>query len=149
MRQLWIFLHLIAVVVWVGGMFFAHHCLRPAALALSPPQRLALMREALGRFLGYVSVALLALWASGLAMMIETGFAAAPPAWHAMTAVALLMTLIFAVIRLGRFAKFSRAVAASDWPAAGALLGSIRMLVVVNLWLGLFTIALATLGRLL
>lgn len=148
MRQLWIFLHLIAVVVWVGGMFFAHHCLRPAALGLSPPHRLALMRDALARFLDYVSVALIALWASGLAMMIETGFAAAPFAWHAMMAVALLMTLIFAVIRLDRFGRFSRAVAASDWPGAGALLAPIRKLVVVNLWLGVFTIALATLGRL-
>ena len=149
MRQLWIFLHLIAVVVWVGGMFFAHHCLRPAALALDPPHRLALMRAALGRFLGYVSVALLALWVSGLALMIDTGFAAAPVAWHAMMAVALLMTLIFGLIRLDRFPKFSAAVAASDWPVAGALLAPIRMLVVVNLWLGLFTIALATLGRLI
>lgn len=148
MRHFLIFLHLIAVVVWVGGMFFAHHCLRPAVLALAPPQRLALMQAVLARFFGYVAIALLVLWASGLAMMIETGFAAAPPTWHAMLGVALVMTVIFAVIRLDRFARFSSAVAASDWPAAGALLGAIRLLVLVNLWLGLFTIAIATLGRL-
>ncbi|NTV95532.1 MAG: hypothetical protein HGA75_08965, partial [Thiobacillus sp.] len=35
--------HVLATVVWVGGMFFAHQCLRPVVLAqLEPPQRLRL-----------------------------------------------------------------------------------------------------------
>jgi len=51
MTELWLFLHFAAVVVWIGGMVFAHFCLRPAALAtLQPPQRLPLMAAALGRF---------------------------------------------------------------------------------------------------
>ncbi len=46
-------LHLLAVVAWVGGMFFAHFCLRPAAVeVLEPPARLPLMLAALRRFLG-------------------------------------------------------------------------------------------------
>jgi uncharacterized membrane protein len=149
MRELMIFLHLTGVVVWVGGMFFAHLCLRPAALQLPPPQRLPLMAAALGRFFDYVTVALLLLWASGLAMMLQTGFARAPGAWHAMMAVALVMTVIFAVIRLLRFPRLRAGVAAGDWPAAGAALNGIRVLVVINLALGLLTIAIATLGRLL
>jgi len=44
-------LHVLASVIWVGGMFFAHQCLRPAAIAtLDPPQRLALWRAVFGRF---------------------------------------------------------------------------------------------------
>ncbi|MEX3526641.1 MAG: hypothetical protein VB143_04220 [Burkholderia sp.] len=31
-----LFLHLLAVAVWVGGMVFAHFCLRPALSDLSP-----------------------------------------------------------------------------------------------------------------
>ncbi len=149
MRQLWIFLHLISVVVWVGGMFFVHHCLRPAILSLAPPQRLALMRDTLSRFFSYVNVALLVLWASGLAMFVDTGFGAAPAAWHLMTTIAFVMSVVYAVIRVDRFPKFGAAVLAADWPAAAAVLGAIRLLVTVNLWLGLFTIAVATLGRLL
>ena len=35
-----IFLHVLAVVIWVGGMYFAHQMLRPvAADLLAPPQR--------------------------------------------------------------------------------------------------------------
>ena len=34
----------LAIVVWIGGMFFAHYCLRPAAAEkLSPEQRLPLL----------------------------------------------------------------------------------------------------------
>ncbi len=35
-------LHVLSAVVWVGGMFFAYLCLRPAAAALSTPERVAL-----------------------------------------------------------------------------------------------------------
>ena len=33
-------LHVLAVVLWVGGMAFAHFFLRPALATLEPPQRL-------------------------------------------------------------------------------------------------------------
>jgi uncharacterized membrane protein len=36
-------LHIFGAVVWVGGMFAIHACLRPALDALEPPQRLRLM----------------------------------------------------------------------------------------------------------
>ena len=49
------FVHLVAVSVWIGGMFFAHFCLRPAAFELLvPAQRLPLMVGALGRFFRWV-----------------------------------------------------------------------------------------------
>ena len=71
MTELWLFLHLVAVAVWIGGMVFAHFCLRPAALAtLAPPQRLPLMSAALGRFFALVGAALLLLWASGVALFV-------------------------------------------------------------------------------
>ena len=36
-------LHLVAAVIWVGGMFFAYMALRPAAATvLEPPARLQL-----------------------------------------------------------------------------------------------------------
>jgi len=149
MRELLLFLHLVGVVVWVGGMVFAHHCLRPAALQLPPPQRLPLMAAALDRFFALVALALVLLWVSGLAMIAPVGFAAAPWTWHAMMTVALLMTVIFGVIRLLRHPRLRARVAEGDWPAAAAALNGIRGLVVVNLGLGMLTIAIATLGRLI
>ena len=45
-------LHILAAVIWVGGMFFAYLCLRPAAQAvLEPEQRLTLWANTFDRFL--------------------------------------------------------------------------------------------------
>jgi uncharacterized membrane protein len=62
LRQLLIFLHLAGAIAWLGGMFFAHFCLRPAALeVLDPPKRLPLMAATFARFLPYTAVAVLTL----------------------------------------------------------------------------------------
>ena len=55
-RHLLLFFHLSAAVAWIGGMFFAYFCLRPAAAeTLQPPQRLPLWVEAFARFLPYTA----------------------------------------------------------------------------------------------
>jgi len=151
MTELWLFLHVAAVVVWIGGMVFAHFCLRPAALAtLQPPQRLPLMSAALGRFFTLVAVSLLLLWGSGLAMFAAMASSGGPPpmSWNLMAAIAAVMTLVFAVIALRLHPRMRGAVAAAEWPKAAAALDAIRRLVVLNLVLGFLTIAVATLGRL-
>ncbi|MCK7497690.1 MAG: DUF4149 domain-containing protein [Comamonadaceae bacterium] len=51
---------MLAVVVWVGGMFLMHFAVRPVAVAqLPPPQRLPLLAAILGRFFGWVTAAVL------------------------------------------------------------------------------------------
>ena len=89
-----LFIHLAGVVVWVGGMAFAHFCLRPAALALPPAQRLGLWRAVLGRFFRIVWVAIAVIVVSGFAMLLEVGFAQAPRSWHVMAAIGLLSPVI-------------------------------------------------------
>ena len=42
MTSLALALHVLGAVVWVGGMFAAYLCLRPAAGSLEPPLRLKL-----------------------------------------------------------------------------------------------------------
>jgi uncharacterized membrane protein len=37
--------HVQSVKVWIGGMVFAHFCLRPAVGHLDPPVRLRLMHD--------------------------------------------------------------------------------------------------------
>lgn len=149
MRSIWLFLHFSGVAVWIGGMVFAHFCLRPAAIAtLQPPQRVALTSAALGRFFGIVAASLVAIWASGIAMF--AGLAASgvrpPAAWTAMAGVAALMTAVFAFIVLRPYPRVRAAVAAGEAPKAAAALDSIRRYVALNLVLGFATIALATIG---
>jgi uncharacterized membrane protein len=147
MRSLLLFVHLIAVAVWVGGMFFVHFCLRPAAAeVLAPPQRLPLIVSALGRFFRWVAVAIGLLWISGLARMLEVGFADAPLAWHVMMTLGLVMTVLFGVIAHVVFPKVKALAVDGQFPEAAQRLVVVRHLVAVNLTLGVLTIAVAAFG---
>src|SRR6516165_2169196 len=64
-----VILHALSAVVWVGGMFFAHQALRPAAVVLEPGPRLLLWARVLGRFFAWVIGAVVLLLVSGLAMV--------------------------------------------------------------------------------
>jgi uncharacterized membrane protein len=146
MNRLLILLHLLAVIVWIGGMFFAHVCLRPVAAAqLPPPQRLPLLAAILGRFFVVVGGALVLLWGSGLVRFAQVG-AAVSANWLAMAGIAAVMTAILALIVFRFHRPMVAAVAASDWPRAGAAMNTIRQLVLTNLLLGVLTVAVAVLG---
>ena len=141
-------LHLMGVVVWIGGMFFAHLALRPAALALAPPVRLPLLAATLARFFPWAGVAVLAILASGgYLAMAAGGFRAAGPAVQAMTALGVVMVLVYAYIVAVPYRALRAAVAAPRWEPAGAAMATIRRLIGLNLALGLVTIAVAVLGR--
>ena len=43
-------LHVLSIMLWIGGMAFTLFFLRPAVAALEPPVRLRLMQDVLGRF---------------------------------------------------------------------------------------------------
>src|SRR5260370_33283088 len=90
-------LHALAAVVWVGGMFFAHQVLRPAAAALDPRPRLLLWSRVLGRFFAWVIAAILLLLASGYAMVFAVfgGFARIGLHGNLMQGGGILMMLLF------------------------------------------------------
>ena len=143
-----LFLHVLSVVVWVGGMFFAYMALRPvAASVLEPPQRLTLWAGVFGKFFPWVwaSVALILL--TGLQMLMKLGGAEAPHYAMTMLALGVTMMLIFAHVFFAPFKKLKRAVAEQNWKAGGAALAQIRMLIGINLSLGLLTIAVVFVGR--
>jgi len=141
-----LFAHLAGVILWVGGMAFAHFCLRPAALALPPAQRLPLWCGVLGRFFRVVWLAIGLIVGSGFAMLGATGFAQAPVAWHVMAGIGLVMVAVFASIWFGPWQALQQAVVAENWAGGAAALNRIRQRVGLNLLLGVFTVAVATLG---
>ena len=146
--NLTLLLHVLSVVVWVGGMFFAYMALRPvAASVLEPPQRLTLWAGVFGKFFPWVwaSVALILL--SGLHMLMKLGGAAAPNYALTMLVLGVVMMLIFAHVFFAPYKKLKRAVGEQDWKAGGAALGQIRKLIGINLSLGLLTIAVVFVGR--
>jgi uncharacterized membrane protein len=148
LRQLLIVLHLLAAFAWVGGMFFAYFCLRPAAAAvLDPPKRLPLWTATLSRFLHFSAVAVVVLFATGATLLAQVGMRQAPVGWHIMLALGLLMAAVFAYVYLVLFPRLRESCAASAWPQAAESLNSIRRLVALNLVLGLCVVVAAVSAR--
>ena len=143
----------LSIIVWIGGMVFAHFFLRPATLTLEPPQRVRLMHDVLQRFFAAVSVAVVVVLGSGLWMIGRVarqaaqagGSFAMPLDWTIMATLGLVMMALFGHIRFALFKRLQRAVAASDWATGGQALGSIRTLVGVNLALGVLIVAVTLL----
>jgi uncharacterized membrane protein len=142
-------LHVLAAVVWVGGMFFAYMVLRPSAGPLEPPSRLGLWQRVFSRFFPWVWASIVALLASGYAMLFLHfgGFAGAPPHINVMQATGILMLLLFLHLYFAPWRRFSRAVEAGASPDAAAALDQIRRIVAINLVLGLITVAVGASGR--
>jgi uncharacterized membrane protein len=141
--------HILGAVVWVGGMFAAYVCLRPAAGALEPPQRLALWRGFFAKFFPWVWVSVLLLLASGYWMLLTTfgGFKGAPLYINLMQTIGLVMIALYVWLFHGPWLKFKRAVDAQDWPSAAAQLSRIRQIIMINLPLGLIVVGLGGTGR--
>ncbi len=140
--------HVLAAVVWVGGMFFAYLALRPAAAALEAPQRLALWSGTFKRFFTWVWVAIVLLLVSGYWMILVPfgGFANIGVYVHLMQALGVAMILIFLHVFFAPYRRLNRALATADLAAAGKALNQIRVLVATNLVLGLVTIIVGTAG---
>ena len=147
-------IHLLSIIVWVGGMVFVQLFLRPALTQLEVPQRVRLMHDVLGRFFNAV------LWAAGLALgtgvwmigriakqTVQAGVKFTMPIeWMVMAALGVVMLLIFGHIRFALYKRLSRAVSAAAWPAGGAALASIRTWVTVNLVIGVLIVVVTMAG---
>jgi uncharacterized membrane protein len=142
-------LHLLAAVLWVGGMFFAYVVLRPAAVeTLQPPERLRLWDAVFRRFLHWVWGAVVVLLLSGMTMILGYGgMANAPRFVHVMLLLGIPMIAIFAWVYFGGYLKLKGLVAGQNWPEAGQVLGKIRQLVGTNLALGILILVAVALGR--
>jgi uncharacterized membrane protein len=142
------FLHVLAVVIWIGGMFFAYLALRPAAAeVLDAPTRLKLWAATFRRFFPWVWAAVILILGSGFHMVGALG--ATRVYVIAMLLLGVVMSMIYVYVFVGPYTALKQGCRGEDWKAAGAALARIRVLIGVNLTLGLLTIAVAILGRLL
>lgn len=143
-------LHILCAVVWVGGMFFAYVALRPVtANLLEPSLRLPLWSQTLARFFPWVWIAVVVLPITGYWTILSVfeGFGNAGVHVHIMQTTGWAMILIFLFVYFAPFQRLRRSVSMSDWTDAGRHLNRIRILIGVNLILGLFTVVIATGGR--
>ena len=141
--------HLVAAVFWVGGMAFAYTVLRPAAGALDPAARLPLWRRVFAGFLPWVGVSIVALLVTGFAMifLLFGGLAGAPPYVHAMATTGLIMMMLYLHLLFAPWRRFRTAVDQGALPEAAKSLNQMRIIVGINLLLGVLTIIIGGTGR--
>jgi len=142
-------LHVLAAVVWVGGMFFAYMVLRPSAGPLETPTRLALWQRVFSRFFPWVWLSIAVLLVSGYSMLFVRfgGLAGAGAHIHVMQLTGIAMMLLFFHLFFVPWRRFSRAVDAGALAEAATALNQIRRIVAINLVLGLLTVAIGASGR--
>lgn len=143
-------LHLLAAMIWVGGMFFAYMALRPvAASLLDPPVRLPLWSQTFARFFPWVWVAIFILLATGLWMVYSVfgGFEQAESHIQLMAGIGTVMILLFMHVFFAPYRGIQRALAENNVPEAGRRLAQIRIIIAINLTLGLIVTVVASAGR--
>jgi uncharacterized membrane protein len=146
--------HVLSIIVWIGGMVFTHFFLHPAASQLQGPVKVRFMCDVLSRYFQAVLVVSLLTLASGVWMLgrvakqaVQSGAGFDMPlAWTVMAVLGVLMVALFMHIRFVLYKRLVKAVAASDWAAGSAALVKIRSWVAVNLGLGV-VVLLVTLLR--
>jgi uncharacterized membrane protein len=142
-------LHVLAVVIWVGGMAFAYLVLRPSAGELPAEARLQLWHRVFSRFFPLVWASIAVLLASGYAMIFLSvgGFAGAPLYVNLMQGIGIVMMLLFLHLFFAPWRRFRDSVNGQRFPEAAKELGQIRRIVATNLVLGLVTIVVGASGR--
>jgi uncharacterized membrane protein len=142
-------LHVLAAVVWVGGMFFAYMVLRQAAGPLEPAVRIALWYRIFRRFFPWVWASITVLLLSGYAMLFQYfgGFAGAGLHIYIMQGTGVVMILLFLHLFFAPWRRFGHAVERKAFSEAAKELDQIRRVVAINLVLGLLTVIVGASGR--
>jgi uncharacterized membrane protein len=141
--------HVLAAVIWIGGMFFAYMILRPSLPPLELSHRLPVWRRVFARFFPWVWLCIIVLPASGIAMVSDEfgGFSTLSPYVQLMMMLGGVMIVIFLFLYFVPWRRFRAAVSTADWPVAETHIRRIRLLVGINLLLGLATIVVGSSAR--
>ena len=149
LHSLMVTLHLVAAVIWVGGMFFAYMIVRPAVAALEPPEPVRFWGRIFTKFFTWVWIAIIVLLTTGYQMLVFEygGIGAAPVYLHAMQFLGLVMIALFMHLYFAPWRRMKLALQNSDYPEAAKQIPQIRRIVAINLSLGIANVIIGAGGR--
>lgn len=149
MQAFLIAVHVLFVVIWVGGMIFAYSFQRPAAGQLEAPDRLRLWVRTFQGFFPWVWAAVILLPVTGYTYIFWYlgGMGGAPLYVHLMNGLGVLMILIYLHVYFAPYRKLQDAVHTQDWEEGGRQLARIRKSVGVNMTIGVVVVVLAVAGK--
>ena len=141
-------LHVLAAIVWIGGMFFAFLAARPVLAALETPLRARLWVGIFQRFFPWVWACVVTLLVTGFYMASADfdGLSHAPSFVRVMMGLGIFMMLLFGHVFFAPYKRLKQAVAGNDEALAKKSMGQIRLVFGVNLALGIIVVLVAMLG---
>lgn len=141
-------LHVLAAVVWVGGMFFAYLALRPALAQHSVLANAHLWAAVFRRFFTWVWTSIAVLLVTGFFMVFNAfgGFRQTPMFVNLMIVLGIVMMLLFAYVAFRPYRQLRHSVEANTEAEARKAMHQIRWVILVNLILGLIVIFIAASG---
>ena len=138
LNALAIIFHLVAINIWVGGMFFIIIVLGKVVSTFEVPAQQAFWQHTLKRFFFWVWLAVIGLLGTGIGMIFYRFGDLAITPWYIITMACLgiSMVVIFMVIYFVFYKNFEREFKAGNIEGSRDQLRMIRRLGIVNMVLG-------------
>jgi uncharacterized membrane protein len=142
-------LHIVSVIIWIGGLFLAFVALKPGMLPIDAEARLAVWQHGFGRFLPWSWLCVVTLLLSGFAMVFLgfSGLTALPAHVRAMMALGVLTAGLYAYLLFLPWRGFRHAMLKFDWPTAETKIAQVRRVMGVTLVIGLAAAIVGAAGR--
>ena len=142
-------LHVIAVIIWIGGMFLGVMAVRPTLAELDPALRTRIFAGIVGRFLPWVWAAVVTILGSGFYMVFTSfdgGLSGTPWFVRLMMGLGIFMMMLVGHVSFAPYKRLRRAIAAKDDALAAKAMKQMGLVMTVNLGLGLIVILAAMMG---
>lgn len=142
-------LHVIAVIVWVGGMFLGVVAIRPALAELDVPARVRFFATMVRSFLPWLWGAIATILATGFYMVsvsFDGGLSGTPWFVRLMMGLGIFMMLLMGHYSFAPYRRLKLAMAAGDEALAARCIRQMGLIMMVNLVLGLIVILAAMMG---
>ena len=135
LNALAIIFHLVAINIWIGGMFFIIMVLGKVVSTLEVTEQHAFWQQTLKRFFFWVWLAVIGLLSTGVGMIIYRFGSLANTSWYVlvMASLGISMVVVFMVIYFVFYRNFKREFYSGNIEGSRQQLRIIRRLGIVNM----------------
>lgn len=142
-------IHILAVIIWLGGLFFLVVVLGPSAKSLDAAAASSFWYGTLSRSLawGWLSLALIVVTGVAMVFLVFGGYGYIPNIHRVNMAIGIPAIALYGYVYLVPWRQFSRAVRSNDRVVAAKKLRQVRTLLATILVLALSAAFTSALGR--
>ncbi|MDE5443126.1 hypothetical protein GWG65_17015 [Bradyrhizobium sp. CSA207] len=132
-------IHILAAIIWLGGLFLLCVVLQPSVRPLDPATALSLWHRVLSRFLVWGWISLVLILTTGITMVFLEfgGFANIPSIHRANMVIGIPAIALYGYLYFAPWQRFRRALSSNGLMATEGSIRQVRILMATILALGL------------